>query len=56
MQTLLHTAAAPRRAIKSKPKKKAAKPFKLEPRDADLAEYKVSTQRALVSLRNLYRD
>ena len=56
MQTLLHTAAAPRRAINSKPKKKVAKPFKLEPRDADLAEYKLSTQRLAVAMRNLYRD
>ena len=55
MHTILDTRTAPRRAV-SKPKRKVAKPFKLEPRDADLAEYKVSTQRALVALRNLYRD
>ena len=53
MPTLLHTAVAPKRAS---PKKKVAKPFKLQSRDADLAKYKVSTQRALVALRNLYRD
>ena len=54
MQTLSHAAAAPKRA--SQPKKKAAKPFKLQPRDADLAEYKISTQRFVVAARNLYRD
>ena len=54
MKTLMHLAAAPKRA--SQPKKKAAKPFKLQPRDADLAEFKVSTQRAAVAIRNLYRD
>lgn len=55
MSTLVRTAAAHRlkRAVQ---KKKATKSFKLAPRDADLAEYKVSTQRALVALRNLYRD
>ena len=51
MQTTLDRAAAPKR---SAPKKKA-RPFKLQPRDADLAEYKVSTQRVLVAIRNLYR-
>ena len=53
MQTILDRAAvAPKRAA---PKKKA-KPFKLQPRDADLAGYKVSTQRVAVAMRNLYRD
>ena len=54
MQTLSHLAAAPKRA--SRPKKKAAKPFKLQPRDADLAEYKVNIQKVAVAMRNLYRD
>ena len=51
MQTIVDRATAPKR---SAPKKKA-RPFKLLPRDADLAEYKVSTQRVLVAIRNLYR-
>ena len=54
MQTLSNVTAAPKRA--SQPKKKAAKPFKLQPRDADLAEYKVNIQKVAVSMRNLYRD
>ena len=53
MSTLLNPVAAPKRAS---PKKKVAKPFKLERRDADLAGYKVSTQRAAVAIRNLFRD
>ena len=53
MQTLLHLAAAPKRA--SRPKKKAAKLFKLQSRDADLAEYKVNIQKVAVAMRNLYR-
>ena len=53
MQTVLDT-AVPKRA--AAPKKKAVKPFKLQERDADLAQFKVSTQRALVAIRNLYRD
>ena len=53
MQTILDRAAvAPRRAA---PKKKS-KPFKLQQRDADLAGFKPATQRALVAIRNLYRD
>ena len=54
MRTLSNVDAAPKRA--NQPKKKAAKPFKLQPRDADLAEYKVSMQRLAVAMRNLYRD
>ena len=52
MPTLLNPAVIPKRA---KPQKKAVKPFKLAPRDADLTKYKVSTQRLLVAMRNLYR-
>ena len=58
MPTLANTAtaSAPKRAARATPKKPAGKPFKLQPRDADLAEYKVSTQKLLVAMRNLYRD
>lgn len=53
MPTLLNPVVVPKRASQ---KKKVTKPFKLERRDADLAGYKVSTQRAAVAIRNLFRD
>ena len=53
MQTILDRAAI---AAKRAAPKKKAKLFKLQQRDADLARFKPSTQRALVAIRNLYRD